>query len=157
MIPSTEPIALEKLLDLAGQQAEMVCLKLQHTLNPTWVMGSSDGKMAILITPWGDDVEKRLTERLVRKLMREREVVAYSVVSEVWIGKGKPGKPYVPARLQPDRREGVVAVASNGKEALYRSWIIKRDSDKKVVALELQPAWPEGKTESWMEEMLSHV
>jgi hypothetical protein len=146
---------LNALLDLAEEQARTIILKLHHELMPSWLLIDPDGTPRVIATPWNSDLEKRVAEMALRQKMKRQKTVAYSVVTEAWLAHQKG--PYKPGDKRPmdraDRQEVVVAIASDGKETLYKSWHMRRDWTEQVVALE--PIEQKGGTyESWMGQML---
>jgi hypothetical protein len=149
---------LTQLVELAGRHAESVLIGLGEDLMVTWLMVDADGKTThILGTPWKDDLEKELTRLAIRAYIRVHKITAYSLVTECWAAsapKGwKPGEPHIRSSEHPDRVEIVIAVATNGKETLWRKWLIKRDSNERVVKLE--PEEMDGaKVSSWMTDLL---
>ena len=91
---------------------------------------------------------------LVRALMRKNGVVAYSFVTEAWKSLQKDDKPHVPPSEDPERQEMVIAIASNGKETAYRAWVMQRDWNEQLIALE-EIEFESGELTSWMADMLS--
>jgi hypothetical protein len=156
---NTEIELLSRLADLAGEHAKRVLVDLGQPLMPQWVLVDARGGCDIVGTPWRDDQEKELTIERLRNEMRKRKVKAYSLVIEAWTAvapKGwKEGEPRMPNWQRPDRREVVIAFATDGKSIQWRQWMIKRDWHDHVVALEPIPFEGDAKPSSWMSELLS--
>jgi hypothetical protein len=149
---------LTKLADMAGEHAKRVLVDLGHqSLMPQWVLVDAKGAR-IIGTPWRDDQEKEQMIERMRKEMRKRKVTAYSLVVEAWAAVAPPGwkegEPRMPNWQRPDRREVVVAFATDGKEIAWRQWIIKRDWQDHVRTLEPMPFKGDAQPTSWMTELL---
>lgn len=150
---------LELLLDLAERQARAVILGLHRRLIPSWLLISDQNKIHILGTPWNDQREKDLGKRMMRAEMRKRRTVAYSVVLEAWQAPATQEEVdsghCVPAGQRPDRKEVVLAMATDGKNTCWRTWDMVRDSLEQVTELRLVPdAYNHTKVETWMTELL---
>jgi hypothetical protein len=108
---------LTNLADLAGEHAKRVLVDLGQRLMPQWVLVNARGGCDIVGTPWRDDREKELVTERMRKEMRKRKVTAYSLVIEAWAAAAPPGwkegDPRTPNWQRPDRREVVVAFATD--------------------------------------------
>jgi hypothetical protein len=151
---------IEELLNLAHHQAEMVILTLKQDLMPTWLLISRSNKIFIVGTPWRDDEEKALAQQAMRKKMRESHITAYSFITEAWTAQAPPDwdpKTLLPEDQRPmnrsDRREVVVAMASDGQETGWRVWEIKRDWNEQVRELE-EITFENSLMEGWMKDML---
>jgi hypothetical protein len=151
----------DSLLDLAEHQARMVLLQLKEDLVPSWVMFSRRTHRAeIIATPWRNDLEKRLCERRLRELMRKKQIAAYSFLSEAWVATAPADwsldKP-LPEAERPaqraDRKEVVMAFASDGTTKEWRVWEIKRDWHEQIITLEPRPL-PEAIPAGWVTELL---
>jgi hypothetical protein len=151
---------LEKMLALAEEQARLVMIGKSQDLMPTWVLVAADDEVFILGTPWRDDREKRATELFLRKEVRKRRTVAYSFITEAWEAHypketdlDKP-LPLRPAQ-RPDRKEIVMAMATDGRRRLWRKWETRRDYTERVIALERADFGAgAGEPEGWMAELL---
>jgi hypothetical protein len=150
---------LSRLVEVAGEHARMVLIRLRQQMMPQWVMVNQGGYLDIMATPWRNDREKMVFAHGLRKYMRERRIQAYSVVVEAWAAvapKGwKPGEPHMPNWMNPERREVVIALATDGKEIEWRQWAVQRDYEDNVRALE-PTELPEGRiARTWMTKLLS--
>lgn len=148
---------LTQLVELAGEHAERVMIELGDDLMATWLMVDADDKTHIIGTPWKDDLEKELARIAMHAYIRVHKIKAYSLVTECWAAaapKGwKPGEPHIEARKHPERVEIVIAVATDGKETVWRKWLTKRDWNERVIKLE--PEDMDGtQASSWMTELL---
>jgi hypothetical protein len=151
---------LSALAEVGGDHARNVLIRLRQPIMPQWVMVNDAGHVNVVGTPWRDDEEKMIVGRGLRKFMREHRIKAYSVVVEAWAAmapKGwKPGDPHQPNWMNPERREVVIAMATDGKAIEWRQWAVQRDYEDKVRALEPM-ALPEGRTaRTWMTKLLGN-
>jgi hypothetical protein len=127
------------LLDAAEEHAHEVLLKQRKQLPPTWIL--SDGKeIALAVTPWEDRMQRTLAKLYMAHLLKEQKTRAYCFISEVWIAREsfesvKSGKPIVEPRLRPDRKEMVLALATDGRTARGRSWAIVRNYEERITGL----------------------
>jgi hypothetical protein len=101
---------------------------------------------------------KKIAARMVRHRLRKDRAVAYSLVVEAWSAHQPDGwtedQPIdVMPRHRPDRKEVVIAFATDGQHIEWKSWATKRDWTERVTALEEEPFEP-GRTESWMTQLL---
>jgi hypothetical protein len=137
---------LDKLLGLADAQAHLVLLGLREPqLAPCWVFIQPDGSSRVLGTPFTNDAQKEATIAYVIAWMRNHGTVAYSFMCEAWAatlgpeewspGSGKP----IPEADRPinrvDRREVILAMATDGAETEHRQWQIVRGWQGEVVGL----------------------
>jgi hypothetical protein len=117
-------MTLDTLLDSAEHVAREVMFKEREQLPPTWIL--SDGKETKEIaTPWRDDLERAIAKIFIADIIKEYKTVAYSFVSEVWVAtetkeEYESGKPYVQPRHRPDRKEMVMAFATDGTKVVRR-------------------------------------
>lgn len=130
-------ITLDSLLDLAGQHAHTVLVKLRmDKLLPQWLIVGPDGVPEIYATPWNNEADKLAAEVLIRTKMRKQKTVMYSFVGEAWVSEQRPGwKPGDPIS-RTNRREMVNALACSSSEKKSRSWAILRDSRGRVIGLQ---------------------
>jgi hypothetical protein len=131
---------LSALADLAGEHARTVLVELGQDMMPCWLMIDRKGKAHIQGTPWRNQMEKDAMAAMMRLEMRKLGVVAYSLVVEAWTAhapKGwKEGEPHIPSSEHPDRKEVVIAFATDGEQIEWRQWETKRDQTGKVIVLE---------------------
>jgi hypothetical protein len=126
-------MTLDDMIQLAEEQARRVMIGTKEQLTPMWLMLNWDGKIEIAATPWGSSAEKHLVVEAMRNLMRERQVIAYSLLTEAWMARVQSEeikKPYTgpPPSERADRRESVVAVAANrAGQSKHRHWETIRD------------------------------
>jgi hypothetical protein len=140
---TTDTELLECLMGLAEKHARKVVLELQQEILPTWSTWDQNGKLEVFATPWQNDFEKHAAELFVRLKMIEQGTAVYSFINEAWATTQptgwKPGDPFVrPMEDLSNRREMVIAIASTVREKIHRAWQIKRDSEGKAIALELE-------------------
>lgn len=150
MNPTTDE--LETLLKAAGEQAHGIILTMGQPLMPTWVLIDREGGAHILGTPWRNEAEKAMYRFLITRTVKKSGVRAYCFICECWIRNQDKDGPYIEPRLAADRREIVIAVASNGKDTQWRQWEMIRDHNEKVI--KLVPVNFTGEKESWLAELL---
>lgn len=153
-------ITLQELVELAGQQARRVILEAKQPLMPSWVLVGPKGQMTILGTPWKDDLEKEMTRYAMRRVIKEKGIVSYSVVTEAWTAVKPNGwtpekdPDYLRPKDDPERKECVIALATDGKAREFRRWLIKRNHLEQVTDLELVPGLDDGPVLGWMLDLL---
>lgn len=153
MNPTTGDInQLETLLKVAAEQAHEIILTQGRPLMPTWVLIDHQGNSHILGTPWRNGAEKMMYRLAITQTVKKLRVRAFSFLSECWIRKQKEGTPYVEPRLAADRREAVIAMASDGKDTQWRQWEMVRDHNEKVI--KLVPVDCTGGKEGWIADLL---
>ena len=150
---------LDRMIELAFKHAQQVLLKgKQRALVPTWVLFDADGKFQIHATPWEDEADKKLAELFIRIQMIQHKTVAYSLVTEAWVAAAPKGwtpdqpRTFPEARLDPERREAVIALACTRTEHRAKSWWIRRNHLEQIAALE--PNWLDGDYQSWLTTLL---
>jgi hypothetical protein len=121
-------MSLDEMLTLAENQARTVMIGTKVELTPVWLMVTWDGKIEIFATPWGSDLEKRLAIEAMRLTMREKQVQAYSMLTEAWMARATPDEVKqqeysgLPPSQRADRQEAVVIMAANRDgETRYRT------------------------------------
>jgi hypothetical protein len=155
---------LDKLIDLAEQQARLILLELKlPSLTAAWVLMTKAGKFEILATPWRDELEKQMYADMLRAVMRQKRVVAYSFVSEVWSRQLESGEwdqennqPFdgIMASQDPAREEAVIAYAGTKNMARWKQWrIVREATTERIIDLKEQ-SMPGSECESWIAEML---
>lgn len=145
---------LKNLVEVAGQQARAVLLGLRQPLMPTWVYIDQEGHPHIVATPWQDDTEKKFFAAKIRLAMVLCDASAYSFVCEAWAANEKPGEAHIQPRNRADRREIVLAFATDGDQIEWKSWNIKRDWNDCVLSLEEEEPM-KGRRTSWLTQLLS--
>lgn len=138
-LKNLKPSALvDKLIDLAQDQAKLVLLNTKRQLIPIFVLIGADG---IRFCPcnWGNDAEKEATVNAVRQEIRKHQIFAYSLLTEAWsVVRDSNSWPYQPDERVPDaerpkeqvdRREMVIASAVH-RDGVKRValWWIERDA-----------------------------
>jgi hypothetical protein len=157
---------LDKLLELAERQARMVLLDLRlPSLMAAWVLMTKKGKFEIVATPWRDEAEKQLYADMLRAMMRKKQVMAYSFVTEAWTrhleadewdnDSGLPVDGIEP-RNYAGREEVVIACACSKDIARWKQWRIVREATTEVIIDLKERPLPESESppESWMVELL---
>lgn len=150
--------SLKDLIGLAGAHARTIMTEMHRPLMPTWLYVNNEGA-TILGTPWQNEVEKKFMAMMVRKAMLEDHATAYSMVTEAWVAGAPKGwnpetdKP-IRASEQPERRECVIAFATNGEAIEWKRWTIKRDHLERVTDLEEEEFNAE-KIDSWLTKLLN--
>lgn len=154
-------IALDALLDLAEQQARLVLTVLHKDLLPSWVIITEDGTPIIRGTPWRNEGEKYAAEIFIQHELKKHKAHAFSFVSEAWVAVAP--KDWDPSTVMPeadrpmnraDRREEVIAFASNGQDRQTRRWSIMRNWKGEVEHLERLPDDDWSPVEGWIADLL---
>jgi hypothetical protein len=155
---------LDQLIELAERQARLVLLELKlPKLMPAWVLMDKSRKPEIVATPWNDELEKQLYADILRTLMRQKNVIAYSFVSEAWTRSLEPGewdkdsnRPLdgLTAGQHPARQEAVIAYAGSRDLSRWKQWrIVREATTERIVDLQEQTL-PECEVESWISDLL---
>lgn len=126
---------LDDLVRLAHKYAERILIKeRQSELIATYILfhpNKNSGELELSIVPclWENDFQKQLMLLEVRKLSREIGAVALSFVSECWVAWRSKDRPRLdlPPSEDPQRREVVMACATDGKTTAAGQWQIVRD------------------------------
>jgi hypothetical protein len=84
---------------------------------------SADGTEDLLPAKWSTGIGKELAFAKTLQAMRERGVVAGALLAEIWHGRG----PSVRPSLDPERKEYVIILATDGGKTVARSLDIVRD------------------------------
>ena len=150
--------SLKDLIGLAGAHAMTIMTEMHRPLMPTWLYVNETGA-TILGTPWQDEREKKWMAMEVRKAMLEDHATAYSMVTEAWVANAPKGwNPEtdgpLQAQNQPNRRECVIAFATDGSTVEWKRWTIKRDHLEMVTDLEEEEFNAE-KIDSWLTKLLN--
>lgn len=115
----SEPTKLQRLSELAYDFASKVKLGSTEQLLPMFLI-ERDGKREVIGTPYTNVDEKRTIVINVALEIAERGADAWSFLSETW---------------NPTWREGLVCLASDGKETLLYTWRVHRDERGKCTEL----------------------
>jgi hypothetical protein len=146
---------LQDLVDVAGKHASLVLVEFKFPqLVPSWLILRGDGQVEIFGTPWKNDSEKERSANMIRKKLKECGAQAYSLVTEAWTAKWEKekGTKQVRPSDRADRQEVVIALATDGKETVYRRWLMRRDSKGKLLNLEVDTVPMIGAV-SWMDNL----
>ncbi len=136
-MPDKEEI-LQSLLDSAEDQAKRILLDTNEQLVTTFVLYNPHDKMEIFACPFHNDMEKKIMLLMLRKHMREQQTIAYSHLSEAWVAKqSHPYSDNDPRPSErPDRKEVVMAFATDGVNTKAKMWDIIRYEDGRVQRLD---------------------
>lgn len=136
-------ITLDTLLELAEKQARRVLLEEgEKQLIPMFALVSAENDITIVGCPWGNDMEKQLMIAALKARARDLNAVALCSVSEAWAtvhGVGVDPESVPKPSQSPDRKEMVIAVATDG--VITKSLIlnIERDWKGKIRQLVAEP------------------
>ncbi len=132
---------LQMLLDMAEDQAKTVLLGTNQSLVPIFILYQPYNKIDLVPFAFQNSEEKYLMLAILKQFMREKHTIAYSHLSEAWVAT--QAHPYSendpPPSERPDRKEAVMAFATDGVNTKHKMWGIVRSSDGKVERLDLQP------------------
>lgn len=142
------------LLEDAITHARSVLINTKSSLLPTFVAATPSG-LAVIATPWSDSREKRAAGEAVRAYLHQHHATAYSFVSEVWTAQQShdPSVAQLTPSQRSDRKECVLAFATDGLTPVTRLLEIKRFPDGACVALTEEPSLPDA-FEGWLLDLL---
>lgn len=136
-------LTLDQLLEMAENQARGMLLEEGvKQLMPTFSLVSPENAITIVGCSWENDMEKQLMIADVKEKAREINAVSMVTLSEVWATVHPPGidPESVPKPSQsPERKEMVIAVATDGVNTKARILMIERDWKGKIRQLVLEP------------------
>jgi hypothetical protein len=152
---------LDKMIKVAEEMAKAWLVKLHHqSLMPTWELHSRKGEIYVIGTPWENEKQKRRAEKILRQKVVELDIVAYTFLTEAWMAIAKLGDiPITDLRpsLHPNRKEVVVALATDGIIRIWRCWLIIRNDKGRITDLAVDPDESishADSTQSWMADLL---
>jgi hypothetical protein len=150
---------LEGMADTAYKFACDIMVGTDKELMPMFVIvrGGENQQVDVIGCPFKDDTEKRTMVINVALEIVEKGADAWSFLTESWFASRKPGEPLGPRPAKdPNRKEGVICLASDGKDTQLYTWETKRDSAGKCAELVKYSAG-EGpqKFESWISVALN--
>jgi hypothetical protein len=134
----------DDLLQMAETHARAILIGGKAEMMPIAHMIKADGDELILATPWRNDFEKQLTQRMLSQLMKKGDVIRYAIVCEAWAAVAteeeaatvKPGDVVTPAiSKRADAKEIVMAIAVDRDGSTTRVLEIKRDANGACVDL----------------------
>jgi hypothetical protein len=128
-------LTVDRMLELAYGQAKNLIIGNKEQILPVFMLLAGDDTIVFVGCPWQGEDQKDMAIVMLRELMKEHKATAYSFLTEAWVArqpKGwRPGiDPTGAAPMdRPDRKEVVLAMATNGTHTQYKSWDIVRDAD----------------------------
>ena len=99
-----------------------------------------DESLEAIATPFRDDHERMAIAAIMREHLRLKKAVAYSFVFEGWQATLDRSEPLGETKIRdrPDKREVVIAIATDGLNQKMRLWGIVRDRRGRCKALLLE-------------------
>jgi hypothetical protein len=144
-------MTIDELLKAAEGQARRVMIGGKEELTPIAHMIRPNGQSIVLATPWRNATEKDITLRTLAALMRDDQIVRYSMLHEGWMRTAEPGEftpeqeaaivsgdlmPSIdPIAQHPKRIEVVIAIGVEKGGKTIRMWETKRDKRGNCVEL----------------------
>lgn len=133
-------MSLDVLLELAEKQAHhMLLVERVKQLVPVFVLVSPRDELSIISCPWENDTEKQIMLAALREAAKGMHAVMLSNLSEAWVspsyGPGVDLTKTTRPSLHPERREVVIALATDGTNTKSRIFEIKRDWKGKISQL----------------------
>lgn len=130
-------MTLDELLKAAGDHArERLITDGATGITPHYMMVKANGDMAVVISPWRDDKDKRRQMHAAGIAALKFDAVAACFVSEAWMVEAKNStwhRDQLAKRMMevapsdnPDRIEVVQAIAMDGETTQARMWQIVR-------------------------------
>lgn len=120
-------------------------------LLPTWVMATAKGQVVVMATPFDGEWSKDLIGTVVRKFMREANVVRYAFTSEAWMAKPTKESWDAGDRRPPSEREDrveiVMIIAADREDFTLNTYQIEREASGQITAL--SPMEQDGKMEGF--------
>ena len=131
---------LESMLDRAYTQARRVMIGTNEQLLPAFLIFYQDGTSGVIGTPFQDDTQRQIVAALMREHMRTRNALAYCFVTEGWQATIDRDEPLgaKPIREREEKKEIVIAIATDGVNQKMRQWGIVRDRRGRCKALPLE-------------------
>lgn len=156
-------MTLKELMRIGEDHAKEMMVGTTHQYLTQFTLVKPNDRYDICATPWGDGSEKRDMVFGVCLQAIKEGAVAYSFCTEAWFAsssfKGPQDKqpPPVgpPPSERPDRKEGIVLIASDGTEHLFECWEIVRGPDGICAELDKKES-PKG-FESWITDALDRA
>jgi hypothetical protein len=118
---------LQFMVDLGEKHARNILLERHEPeLSPIMHFVNARGQHQIVTLVWSDDTEKLLAMAGARNIAHAMNATAMMFMDEMWRASYKMQKEYVRPAERPDRREVVLAVATDGIDQVAREWQIVR-------------------------------
>lgn len=154
-------MTLKELMKIAADHAKQMLVGTKDEYMTQFTLVKPNDHFDICATPWRNDKEKReLVLAVCMQALRE-DAVAYSWCTEAWFatssfeGEKAPPPIGLAPRDRPDRKEGIVTIASNGKERLFCCYEIIRS--KEGNCSELREMEKAAGFQSWITDALDRV
>ncbi len=104
---------LEELLEKATENIQRM-FDEQGEILPMWHTQTINGEDLVLSTPLGDTDQKDLLTEALRAFFKEKGVVRYVFMTEVWFKAVKEGERFEgEVRHQPDKKEAVMLIGED--------------------------------------------
>jgi hypothetical protein len=135
----TDP--LTNLLDAAEAHARGILIGTAEALIPVFMLQDGEDQGYLVATPFvGENANevahvKDAVAYAVRRMIKAKKIVRYSFLSEAWMTVRPPGWNEAmgpPPSESDDRREVVIAMATDGGDYKLRRWLIKRNGEQCV-------------------------
>lgn len=127
-------VDLEELLSIAQSQVKYAVKQDIESLDAVVVGVDEFDKTLVIPCPWHDENEQRAIIAFIRSVFAERNVLAYAMVTEMWVVYQDANDPTVPVpHERPDRMEVIQMMVTDGlvvKSAMYET---KRDPENHIV------------------------
>ena len=157
---------LNALVDHGVEYVNKILIEDRHKeLSPMFHLISRSGKEdAVICTPWGGDLEKKIAVAQVKSMARKIDAQAVCFMTEAWLTKHRVEEPLTPwhARREaqnhpppsesPERIEIVMIIATNPQNeyASRMLQIVRHKPGGKIVSLVPDADAPNVHYESWM-------
>lgn len=152
------PETLEGMAEMAFKFASDVLINKHDDLMPMFVIHREKPEPAtdIIACPFQNDDEKRVMVINVCLEVVEKGCDAWSFLTESWFAHRGPGAPLGPRPSEdPNRLEGVICIASDGKTTELHTWQMVRD--EKGVCSQLVPQEKHAGFSSWISNALNQA
>jgi hypothetical protein len=149
---------IEQMAELAYKFACDIMVGSSKELMAMFVIqrGGDKKHIDVIATPFRDDNEKRTMVINVALEIADQGCDAWSFLTESWFAHRTKDEPLgVRPMDDPNRKEGVICLASDGTTTLLHSWETERDEKGNCVRL---VKYDEGdKFESWISQALNRA
>lgn len=144
---------LEEMVATAHKFACDIMVGTKKDLVPMFVIERGE-KVDVIATPFQDDAEKRTMIINIALEIADQGCDCWSFLTESWFAHRTQNEPLgVRPSEDPKRREGVICIASDGKETMLQSWETKRDAEGNCTEL---TKYDEGQSfQSWISVALN--
>lgn len=145
---------LIELMQLGADHAKTMMVGSKSQFLTQFTLVKPNGHFDVIATPWDDAKEKKRMVLMVCLQALKEAAVSYSFCTEAWFANTTKAD-LTPPSERPDRKEGIVIIASDAKEHIFEAYDIVRDQEGTCIELKLL-AKPDG-FESWITDAIDRA